>query len=179
MKQIQSLYGNRIKFIFRHFPLSMHDKAYDAALATEAAGMQGRFWDMQNQLFTNQQAWASNPNYKQMWVEYAQKIGIDPAKFQSDMAGSVARQRVDLDIARARALNVSSTPTLYINGRAVPFQQVNVDPLRQIIDAELQSSAGRSSSTPAGAASPAPAATQGSTASSGSTDTNKTGGNSR
>jgi protein-disulfide isomerase len=141
LKQIQSQYGSRIKFIFRHFPLTMHDKAYDAAVAAEAAGMQGKFWDMQNLLFTNQTAWASNPNYRQMFSEYAGKLGLDVAKFQSDAAGIQAKSRVDRDLERGRALSVSSTPTLYINGKSVPYQEMNASSLKLLIDAEFQGSA--------------------------------------
>lgn len=141
MKEIQSIYGNRIKFIFRNFPLSMHDKAYDAAVAAEAAGMQGRLWDMQNQLFTNQQAWDRSPNYKQLWAGYAEKVGLNVEKWQSDMIGLGAKQRVDADLARGKALNVSSTPTVFINGTSIPFPDINVTSLRRIIDGELQKAA--------------------------------------
>ena len=141
LKQIQSVYGSRIKFIFRHFPLSMHDKAFDASVAAEAAGMQGRFWDMQNQLFSNQQAWMNSPSYKQMFADYAQKIALDPEKFQEDTSSMPAKQRVEADLARGRALGVNSTPTVYINGKSVPYPQINVESLRQIIDAELQAAA--------------------------------------
>ena len=68
INEVKSLYGSRIHFIFRDFPLEIpqHDKSYDAAVAAEAAGMQGKFWDMHNLLFTNQSAWTANPNYKQL-----------------------------------------------------------------------------------------------------------------
>lgn len=140
LKEIQGIYGSRIKFIFRNYPLSIpaHDKAYDAAVAVEAAGMQGKFWQMQDQLFTNQQTWTANPNYRQLWADYAQKIGLDVTKFQNDMAGIAAKSRVDLDLARGRALSVSSTPTVYVNGTSVPYPEMNLKSLRQIIDAELQ-----------------------------------------
>lgn len=140
MKEIQGIYGSRIKFIFRNYPLPMHDKAYDAAVAAEAAGMQGsdKFWAMQNLLYTNQKAWSNDPNYKQVFAEYAQRIGLDSAKFQQDIAGLGAKSRVDEDAKRARGMNVSSTPTVYINGISVPFDQMNVTALRQLIDAELQ-----------------------------------------
>ena len=143
MKEIQGIYGSRIKFIFRNYPLPMHDKAYDAAVAAEAAGMQGsdKFWAMQNLLYTNQKAWSSDPNYKQVFADYAQRIGVDPAKFQQDIAGLGAKSRVDEDAKRARGLNVSSTPTVYINGVSIPFDQLNVPALRQIIDGELQKAA--------------------------------------
>ncbi len=139
MSEIKSLYGSRIKFIFRNFPLAIpqHDKSYDAAVAAEAAGLQGKFWDMQNQLFTNQQTWTANPNYKQVWNEYAQKIGLDMAKFASDMAGIAAKGRVDADMARGKGLNINSTPTVYINGVNIPYNELKVESLKTIIDAEL------------------------------------------
>ena len=144
MNEIKSMYGSRIKFIFRNYPLSIpaHDKSYDAAVAAEAAGMQGKFWDMQNLLFTNQQVWTANPNYKQVWNDYAQKIGLDMAKFSSDIAGIAAKGRVDADLARGRALSVSSTPTIYVNGVSIPFGEVKVDSLKAIIDAELAKASG-------------------------------------
>lgn len=143
LKEIQSIYGSRIKFVFRNYPLDIpaHDKAFEAATAAEAAGMQGKFWAMQDQLFQNQQIWTQNPNYKQLWTEYATKIGLDVSRFQSDMAGIAASSRVEQDRARGRALNVSSTPTIYVNGQMVPFQEANVAGLRRIIDAELQETA--------------------------------------
>lgn len=142
VKEIQSIYGSKIKVIFRNFPLQMHDKAYDAAVASEAAGIQGKFWQMQDQLFSNQQTWSSpSANHKQLWTEYAQKIGLDVQQFQNDISGLAAKSRVDQDMGRGRALNVSSTPTVLINGQSVPFPEVNVAGLRRIIDEELQKAA--------------------------------------
>lgn len=154
LKQVQSRYGSKIKFIFRNFPLSMHDKAYSAAVAAEAAGMQGRFWDMQNQLFQNQQAWSSNPNYMQLFTTYAENIGLNVEQFRNDMAGMQAKSRVDADLQRARGLNVNSTPTVYVNGKQAP--SVTVDILSQMIDAELQSAAAQPAGNTA-AANSAPA----------------------
>jgi protein-disulfide isomerase len=152
MKEIQGIYGSRIKFIFRNFPLPRHAHAYDAAVAAEAAGMQGKFWAMQNLLYTNQKEWSDDPNYKQIFADYAQKIGLDMAKFQDDSNGIAAKSRIDEDIKRARGMNVGSTPTVYINGVSVPFQEMKVDSLRRMIDEELQKA---SVSQPAGAAKPA------------------------
>lgn len=142
MKEMQSIYGNRIRFIFRSYPLAIpaHDKAYDAAVAAEAAGMQDRskYWAMHDQLFTNQQTWKDNPNYREIWADYAQKIGLDVERFKSDMAGTAAKQRVDLDLQRGRGLSVDSTPTLFVNGKNIPLQSINITNLRQMIDAEIQ-----------------------------------------
>jgi protein-disulfide isomerase len=147
LKEIQSTYGSKIRFVFRQFPLPMHDKGYDAAVAAEAAGLQGKFWAMQDQLFGNQQTWAGpSANAKELWTGYAQKIGLDVQQWQNDMAGMAAKSRVDQDIQRGKALNVSSTPSVFINGELVPFPEVNVAGLRRMIDAKLQESGAAPSS---------------------------------
>lgn len=160
-KEIQQIYGSRIKFIFRNFPL--HDKSLDAAVATEAAGMQGsdKFWAMHNQLFTNQKSWSVSTDFRSVLLDYARKIGLDVAKFEADMAGEHARNRVNQDRERGRGLGVSSTPSAYINGQAVPYPEMNAASMRQLIDAELQRSAAQRTAAPAGnanASSPANAA---------------------
>lgn len=169
LKELQGIYGSRIRFIFRNFPLAIpqHDKAYDAAVAAEAAGMQDRnkFWAMQEQLFTNQQTWTANPNYRQLWEEYAQKIGLDVERFRNDMAGKDSKARVDADLQRGRGLNVNSTPTLLVNGKGIPIDSIKIDSLRQMIDEEIQNAikaqtapANASSAPAKPAASPANAA---------------------
>lgn len=141
LQEIKSIYGGRIKFIYRHYPLTqIHQKAYDASVASEAAGLQGsnKFWEMQNLLFTNQATWVAASDHRKVFEDYAQRIGLDVERFKSDMYGMGAKSRVDADMQRGRALNVSSTPTIYVNGTMIDFSQANNVPgLRQIIDAEL------------------------------------------
>ena len=169
MKEIQGIYGSKIKMIFRNYPLQMHDKAYDAAIVAEAAGIQGRFWQMQDQLFTNQQTWSlPSSNAKELWKSYAEKIGLNIQQFENDVAGMAAKSRVDQDLARGKALNVSSTPTIYINGEQIPFQMANVQGLKAIIDQKLQEAA-----TTQQSAKPQPAAPANSAASSNSNASSK------
>ena len=142
LKDVQAAFAgnNNVRFVFRHFPLTIHDKSYDAAVAVEAAGMQGqpKFCAMMDQLMSNQTAWANNPNYRELWRQYAEKIGLDVTKWQDDMAGMASKGRVDLDIQRARAIGVGSTPSVYINGRLIPFSDVNVPTMRQLIETEIE-----------------------------------------
>jgi hypothetical protein len=146
MKDVQAAFAgnNNVRFIFRHFPRPIHDKSYDAAVAVEAAGMQGgpKFWAMMDQMMTNQQTWAPpNSNYRELWKGYAEKIGLDVPKWEEDAAGIGAKGRVDLDIQRARGIGVGSTPSIYINGRLIPFSDVNLQTMRQLIEAEIESTA--------------------------------------
>lgn len=140
IQEIRSTYGDRIRIVFREFPLEIaaHDKAYDAAVAAEAASLQGKFWDMQNLLFTNQKTWERAPNYREIFQGYAQKLGLDVEKFNNDMMGIPAKNRVDADKQRGRSLGVGGTPTIYINGRSLEQAEMTAEGMRRIIDAELQ-----------------------------------------
>lgn len=142
VKEITKAYsGNQnFRFVFRNFPLQMHDKSYDAAVAAEAAGLQGtaKFWLMQDMLFTNQHTWSIDSNYRELFNQYAQKIGIDVERFKTDIAGMAAKSRVDNDLTRGRALQLTSTPTVIINNKSVPYAEVTVAGLKRIIDMELQ-----------------------------------------
>jgi protein-disulfide isomerase len=157
VSEIKSMYGSRIHFIFRNYPLPMHDKSYEAAVAAEAAGLQNpnKFWEMQNLLFSNQKAWADSNSYKDLWKGYAEKIGLDVNKWENDMAGIQAKGRVDADLARAKAMNINGTPSFYINGTSVAFADINVEGLKKLIDAELEKS---SAQKPVAANSGAPSA---------------------
>lgn len=146
MQEITKLYGNRIKFVYRSFPLvQIHPHAYDAAVAAEAAGLQGKFWEMQNQLFPNQQEWATSPDARKVFEGYAQKIGLDVAKYQNDVLGLAAKARVDADLQRGRAIGINGTPSIYINGKSLPFEQFTVEAMQKAIDAEMQKPSGQTS----------------------------------
>lgn len=155
VKELQAAYaGNKnFRFIFRHYPLNIpgHDKSGEASAATEAAGLQGKFWQMQDLLFRNQQAWTTNPNYLEIWTKYATDIGLDVNKFKSDLAGMQTKERVQLDVARGRGMGVSSTPTILINDQIVAPQDINIASLRRLVDAEIQRTSTQAQQTPTGA----------------------------
>jgi protein-disulfide isomerase len=140
MDEIKSMYGTRIHFIFRNYPLKIpaHDKSFDAAVVAEAAGSQGKFWEMNNMLFTHQQDWTKAPNFREIWKGYAQTIGLNVPKWETDINGIAARGRVNADMERGNASNINSTPSLFINGSLVPMNSMTVDGIKALIDAELQ-----------------------------------------
>jgi protein-disulfide isomerase len=155
VQEIRSAYGDRVKIIYREFPLPMHQHGYDAALAAEAAGQQGKFWDMENLLFTNQSAWSTASDARKIFEEYAEKIGLDAKKFSDDMVALPTKNRVDADMQRGKALQVGSTPTFFMNGRMLPFEEItDVNNFRKLIDAELAKSAGNTGAPPSNPASP-------------------------
>jgi len=153
MNEIKAMYGTRIHFIFRNYPLQIpaHDKSYDAAIAAEAAGAQGKFWEMQNMMFTHQQDWTKAPTFRDIWKGYAQTMGLNIPKWESDIAGIAAKGRVNQDMERGKALGINSTPTLYINNVSIPYSSMTVDGLKPLIDAELQKASPNSQPKPANA----------------------------
>ncbi|MGB7069164.1 MAG: thioredoxin domain-containing protein, partial [Pyrinomonadaceae bacterium] len=91
----------------------------------------------------------NNPDYRRLWVEYAQKIGLDITKFQNDMAGMQAKSRVEQDRKRGIALNVGSTPYVLVNGKNVATSELTVDGLKRAIDTEIQAATASAVSVPA------------------------------
>jgi protein-disulfide isomerase len=120
-KQILDTYKNDVQIAFKHLPLPMHQNAEIAAQAAEAAREQGKFWDMHDKLFANQQA-LDRPSLER----YAQEIGLDVAKFKAFLDAGQGKERIDADKAEAPKFGARGTPTSYVNGRkaegALPFE---------------------------------------------------------
>jgi 2-hydroxychromene-2-carboxylate isomerase len=102
----------KVKLVFKHYPLSGHSRALPAALAAEAAGRQGKFWEMADLLFEHQDALEDGD-----LLGYAQQLGLDPDRFKADMASDEVRARVDADRAEGAKVGVTATPSLFIGGR--------------------------------------------------------------
>lgn len=102
-----------VRLVFRHFPIpALHPDSVRAALAAEAAGAQGQFWDMHDMLFTHQSKLAEDD-----LAAYAKDIGLDLARFHEDMRASRTMDAVREDFRRGLQQGVKSTPSLFLNGR--------------------------------------------------------------
>jgi protein-disulfide isomerase len=141
VKQLVEKYPTQVGVAFRHFPLrEMHKHAAEAARAAEAAGMQGKFWEMHDLLYERQNEWKDPADARPIFVRYAQTLGLDVNRFAGDIDGSVVAMRVLADERRGGALGVHGTPTFFINGRELTFEQSNtLEKLSAAVDAELAS----------------------------------------
>jgi protein-disulfide isomerase len=138
LKTMEKEFGPRIRIIFREFPLvPNHVHALAAARSAEAAGLQGKFWEMHDLIYENQNTWHAAFDARPIFEDYATRIGLNMEKFRNDSAGEPVAQRIFLDGKRAHALGVSGTPTVYMNGREVPFESLAPDKLRALINAQL------------------------------------------
>lgn len=109
----------KVTLIFRHFPLQIHSASMDAAYAAEAAALQGRFWEMDDQLFGKQDIWSTSPNPRQNFINMASEIKLDIEKFKSDMDSKVVKNKVQADLASGNKAEINSTPTFFLNGNKI------------------------------------------------------------
>ncbi|HYE16170.1 MAG TPA: DsbA family protein [Pyrinomonadaceae bacterium] len=139
LKKIEDDYGSRVRVVFRHFPLQqMHKNAFSAARAAEAAGLQGKFWEMHDRLFETQNEWKDSPEPRPLFAMFASRLGLNVEKFRADMERQDIADRVRADYNRGMSLGVGGTPTIFLNGRELPAEQTLADAnLRAQIDSEL------------------------------------------
>ncbi len=119
-KQLKERYSDKIKFVFKHFPLPIHARADNAAEAAEAAGAQGKFFEYVEVLYSKQsseevQRWNINT-----FVEYAEKVGIDDIeKFKRELEDKYYRNVINEYKKEAEEKNITATPTVYVNGQKI------------------------------------------------------------
>ena len=112
VKEVQARMGERLRFVFRNFPITTsHPHAEEAAEAAEAAGAQGRFWEMHDLLYENQQRLGDDD-----LRAYAETLGLDAERFDRERAERVHAARVHEDFMSGVRSGVNGTPTFYING---------------------------------------------------------------
>ena len=135
-KQILQDFEGKVAFVYRNFPLPrLHPNARAAAEAAEAAGAQGKFWEMHDKLYETQEQWSVLPDPVGTFVKYATDLGLDATKFKEDVTNEANKERIDSDQSDGYNVGVSGTPTFFVNGR----QQKNFDysSLKSAIEAEL------------------------------------------
>ena len=109
-------YPDRVNFVFRHFPLPQHQNAFQAAEAAEAAGEQGKYFEMHNKLYENQDEWDENNNPLEIFLKYAQELNLSVDQFEDSVTSNKYQQKISSDKNDGNALGLNSTPTFFING---------------------------------------------------------------
>jgi protein-disulfide isomerase len=137
INQLEQDYHPRLRVIFRHFPLAMHRHAREAALAAEAAGRQGRFWQMHDVLYREQAVWSEAADVRPLFDTYAGTLGVKIDRFNKDMESDEVKGRVDADHLRGTALGIKITPTIFINNRALPNASLSPASLHAAVEAAM------------------------------------------
>jgi protein-disulfide isomerase len=122
VKQLEKEEGDKVQIVYRHFPLQQHQFAKFAAIATEAAGKQGKFWEMHDMLFENQDTWSKSENIGQSMVGYATQLGLNIGQFQTDVQSKDLADKVEKSIVAGNEQQIPGTPTFYLNGVKAEFR---------------------------------------------------------
>ncbi len=134
INRLQKNHAKSVRVIFREFPLVTHAHAPEAAFAAEAAGLQGRFWQMHDLLYREQAKWSQATDARELFRAYAGSIGVNLRRYDADVQGEVVKGRVKEDQARGAKLGVSTTPTIFINGQSVPPASLRPDLLEKLVE---------------------------------------------
>ena len=132
-------FGNRLRIVFRHFPLTqIHRNAMQASLAAEAAGMQDKFWEMHDLLFDRQGQWStlSASTFLETLTAYATELGLDTVQFESDMESTESKNKIAADTKSGNQLGVNGTPTFFLNGKKLQ-NPASTQAFIDLIEAEI------------------------------------------
>ena len=108
-----------VRFVYRHFPLAQHTNAISAAKTAEAAGMQGKFFEMYKMLFEKQPDWENAGDAKTIFINYAESLGLDKDKFLVDYELKEIEDKINNDYKSGVKASVEATPTFFINGKKI------------------------------------------------------------
>jgi len=130
--QVLKTYGDRVRFVYRHFPLGNHPNARPAAEAAQCAAEQGKFWEYHDRLFANPSK-LGDGDLKQ----HAAALGLDTSKFNACFAAQKYKAQIDADVQAGQEAGVSGTPAFFVNGRMLSGAQP-FDAFKRLIDEELE-----------------------------------------
>lgn len=149
VKNIMDQYGDSVRFEYKHFPLiSIHPFAVPAAKAAEAAGQQGKFFEMHDKLFEKQSEWSTAASPQAFFVKYAEELELDVDVFKRHLRASMIDDRIEEEFNEARGRGLTGTPSFFLNGQRMAFESYE-DLRQQIATAagDVPQGAGEASST--------------------------------
>jgi protein-disulfide isomerase len=138
LNELERDFNPRLRVVFHNFPFDTHKHAREAACVAEAAGLQGKFWQMHDLLYHDQVVWANSSDARSLFNAYAAYIGLDAKRFQADVDSEEVKARVAADQKKGVSLGVKNTPTVFLNNQEVDPKHLNPTALREEIEAALK-----------------------------------------
>jgi protein-disulfide isomerase len=131
-------YEDDVAFVFRHFPLvSIHPNAMIAHRAAEAAGEQGKFFDMHDLLYERQQLWSTGDSADDIISVFAEELELNMDQYRETFNSSETLQKINTQLDAGQSIGVSATPTFFVNGEQLEQSPRSVEELRAIIEQAL------------------------------------------
>jgi protein-disulfide isomerase len=116
VKKLMEDYGTDVTLVYKYFPLPQHDHAEAAAYAAEAAGKQGKFFEMHDILFEKQDEWSTQSDPNKFFEKYAASLKLNMAQYKKDLASDEAKSIIEKDVLAGTQAGVNSTPSFYLDG---------------------------------------------------------------
>lgn len=135
IQEIEKEYGDKIKFQFRHYPLvQIHQNAFISSRVAEAAGIQGKFFEMHNILYEQQDSWAKATDPTSQFTAFAAQVGLNIDQFKTDLASEAVANSINADVKAGQGVGVNSTPTFVINDKKVEQNPQTLEDFKKLID---------------------------------------------
>jgi protein-disulfide isomerase len=129
----QALGPEKVRMVFRNFPLPQHGNAIPAAKAAEAAAIQNKYWEMYELLYKNQKDWENSTDPNAVFTGYAKNLGLDLVKFNADYSSDAVAAKIDTDYKGGVKAGINATPTFFINGQKIT-SPANVDEFKKLLN---------------------------------------------
>ncbi len=140
VKRLLTDFSGQINYVFRNFPLSQHANAPISAYAAEAAGLQGKYWQMHDKIYESTGEWVASTDAKSIFIGYAGALGLDLKKFTSDIDSNDVKNKVQADTNDGNLVKLDATPTFYLNGVKVSGLTGTYEGLKSLVSSELSKS---------------------------------------
>lgn len=137
VKKLLTDFAGQVNFVFRNFPLSQHANAQISAQAVEAAGLQGKFWEMHDKVYESQKEWADLSDPKDTFIGYATGLGLDTEKYKTDIESADIKKKIQSDYSDGTLIKLNATPTFYLNGKKIETLPSSYDGLKKLVSDAL------------------------------------------
>jgi len=136
VKQLLTDFAGKIGFVFRNYPLPQHANALISSYAVEAAGLQGKYWQMHDKIYETQNDWVNLSDPKDIFIGYAKDLGLNVDQFISDLSSSGIKDKVQNDLSDVNAIGINETPTFYLNGKKITLTE-NYNELKSLVQSAV------------------------------------------
>lgn len=141
VEEIEKLYeefSDEMVLVYRHFPLiSIHKNAVASSKAAVSAGLQGKFWEMHEKLYSTQLEWENESGVEKIFIGYAEELGLNIEQFVKDYESDAVEEKVNGDLLSANRLGLNSTPSFILNGKKIKNPR-NFDEFKAVILKEIE-----------------------------------------